>query len=172
MLRTICLSLLLACMFLNASLYIGEANSPTVNIAGKVINGTNEGSPEGGLQVSLHQHDIDAGVVLRQVVTDSVGTFLFEDVVVRDKVLFTISSTYKGAFYVEPLDLFGTKDNYIIIQVFENTSSDEILTVVNASFLVSDINVNDRLLSILEMVGDKSDNGYPEVFQTRMATAQ
>ena len=110
----------------------------------------------------FHQHDIDAGVVLRQVVTDSDGTFLFEDVVVRDKVLFTISSTYKGAFYVEPLDLFGTKDNYIIIQVFENTSSDEILTVVNASFLVSDINVNDRLLSILEMVtlSNSSDTTY------------
>ena len=159
---TIFLPVLLACLFLNAGLYIGEANPPSVNIIGKVINGTNKGSPEGGLQVFLHKHDINAGVVVSQAVTDSKGAFIFEDVVVEDKVLFAISLTYKGAFYVEPVDLLGMEDNYTIVKVFENTSSDEILTVVNASLLVSDINVNDRVLSILEMVtlSNASDTTY------------
>ena len=162
MFRTIFLPFLLAGLFLNLSSYIGEANPPSVNVTGKVINGTNDGSPEADLQVFLHKHDINEGVVVSQVVTESDGTFIFEDIVVEDKVLFAISCMYKGAFYVEPVDLLGGENNYTVIKVFENTSSDEIITVVNASFLVSDINVDDRVLSILEMVtlSNVSDTTY------------
>ena len=160
--RIILLPFLLAGLFLNLGLYIGEANPPNVNVTGKVINGTNDGSPVADLQMFLHKHDINEGVVVSQVVTESDGTFIFDDVVVEDKVLFAISCTYKGAFYVEPVDLLGGENNDTVIKVFENTSSDEIITVVNASFLVSDINVDDRVLSILEMVtlSNVSDTTY------------
>ena len=53
--RIILLPFLLAGLFLNLGLYIGEANPPNVNVTGKVINGTNDGSPVADLQMFLHK---------------------------------------------------------------------------------------------------------------------
>ena len=88
--------------------------------------------------------------------TKSDGSFIFTDVPIEDNALYGISVLYDGVTYASGFDIYS-KDPVELV-IYETTNSDEIISVVNASFLFTDVDIESQKIFVMEMVSlDLSD---------------
>ena len=121
-----------------------------IEVEGVVVNGTPGADKPAGISVALHTNKLDEGVNLVQTITGNDGSFRFTDVEVINEALYGISVIYKEATYAVGINLALVSEPIEIV-VYESTSSDEVISISQASLLFTNADIAARRVSVMEM---------------------
>lgn len=136
-----------------------DAQGPeTVNVAGKIVNGTAGGNLPTGADVALHAIDGDAGgVATYNATTDNLGNFLFEGVV-----------PLAGGSYVLVMDYAGMRYNALIVgeaidepaelTIYEVTRDISVIEIERQAMIIADIDPTEREIRVLEVLTIKNSS--------------
>lgn len=119
-------------------------------VRGLVINGSDGSEAGKGISVGLHVSKLGSSSTMINGATKSDGSFIFTDVPIEDDALYGISVLYDGVTYASGFDIYS-KDPVELV-IYETTNSDEIISVVNASFLFTDVDIESQKIFVMEMV--------------------
>ncbi len=124
-------SLVLALLFLTASMAAAAAQSPTGTIVGQVVNGTADGQPLGVMDVSVQGFRETDTVFSQTVQTDVEGQFRVEGLETSGDIVYVLSTEYLGIPYTSSLLTFeeGASQLQATLQVYETTTSDEAISL-------------------------------------------
>ena len=134
---------------------LGESSllaQETVNIRGRVVNGTEGAALPAELNVLMLITGPD-GILggTGQTMSDSQGRFIFEGVPVREGDIYTISVEHMSVFYGTSLDGGGLADE-LLLTVYEPTQDASIIRVERQVMVIAAVDKNDRLVSAIEFV--------------------
>ena len=119
-------------------------------VRGLVINGTDGSEAGKDISVGLHVSKLGSSSTMINGATKSDGSFVFTDVPIEDDALYGISVLYDGVTYASGFDIYSK--NPVELVIYETTNSDEIVSVVNASFLFTDVDIESQKIFVMEMV--------------------
>ena len=122
----------------------------TTEVRGLVINGSDGSEAGKGISVGLHVSKLGSSSTMINGATKSDGSFIFTDVPIEDDALYGISVLYDGVTYASGFDIYS-KDPVELV-IYETTNSDEIISVVKASFLFTDVDIESQKIFVMEMV--------------------
>ena len=131
---------LATCSYFMGSISLGadESYAETVSIKGVVVNESSQQASVETLLVTLY-------------------------VTYDEDVLYGVTVEYKGVLYSSLIDV-GLDDQPIItISVYENTEDSKVLFIDTASFVISEIDLANRVISILEMATIVNDSNFSYV---------
>jgi len=140
--------LLFICSYFVVHAFPEDSNITEVN--GLVINGTDGSEVGKGISVGLHVSKLGSSPTMINGTTKPDGSFVFTDVLIEEDALYGISVLYDGVSYASGFDIYS-KDPVEII-IYDTTNSDEIISVVNASFLFTDIDIEIQEILVMEMI--------------------
>ena len=95
--------------------------------------------------------------------TGTDGAFEFKAVRFDEEVLYGLTVDYKTVLYSSLIDVVPGTESLISISVYENTDDSEILSIDSASIVVSEIDINNGTISILEMASIVNDSKFSYV---------
>jgi len=75
-----------------------------------------------------------------------------------EEVLYGLTVDYKAVLYSSLIDVVPGTESLISISVYENTDDSEVLSIDSASIVVSEIDINNGTISILEMASIVNDS--------------
>jgi hypothetical protein len=137
-------------------IYADSQDPNTVEVRGFVKNGTDGAEVGKGVSVGLHVSRLGSSSTIINGVTKTDGSFVFTDIVIEDDALYGISVLYQGVTYTSGFDVFP--DKLIELVVYETTSSDEIISVFNASYLFTDVDMEAQEIFVMEMISLSNDS--------------
>ena len=137
------------------SISIGEkesllADTPLEEIKGIVVNDTT-GQPITATTITLYIEQLNKDSEVFYATTDNIGSFIFENIEIKEDALYWLSIFYQGIGYTELFDVVSDNKN-LILKVYDTTTSDEFISIYNSSILFSDVDHLNRELSIIEMI--------------------
>jgi len=137
------------------SISIGEkvsllADIPLEEIKGVVVNDTT-GQPITATTITLYIEQLNKDSEVFYATTDNMGSFIFENIEIKEDALYWLSIFYQGIGYTELFDVVSDNKN-LILKVYDTTTSDEFISIYNSSILFSDVDHLNRELSIIEMI--------------------
>ena len=137
------------------SISIGEKESlladiPLEEIKGVVVNDTT-GQPITATTITLYIEQLNKDSEVFYATTDNMGSFIFENIEIKEDALYWLSIFYQGIGYTELFDVVSDNKN-LILKVYDTTTSDEFISIYNSSILFSDVDHLNRELSIIEMI--------------------
>lgn len=158
--RAIFIALIALAAFLPVPVF--AAAPLTGTIQGQIVNGTQGGSEVGGLQVILVTLNSDNTTAAHATTTaDTSGNFLFNGVAIGDNQTYVIGVVFKQVQYATDVSALssGQTDKAVKVDVYDTTSDDAAITVVNAHTVVLP---EPGALSILEVytIANSSDLTY------------
>ena len=137
------------------SISIGEkesllADTPLEEIKGIVVNDTT-GQPITATTITLYIEQLNKDSEVFYATTDNIGSFIFENIEIKEDALYWLSIFYQGIGYTELFDVVSDNKN-LVLKVYDTTTSDEAISIYNSSILFSDVDHLNRELSIIEMI--------------------
>lgn len=137
------------------SISIGEkesllADTPLEEIKGIVVNDTT-GQPITATTITLYIEQLNKDSEVFYATTDNMGSFIFENIEIKEDALYWLSIFYQGIGYTELFDVVSDNKN-LVLKVYDTTTSDEAISIYNSSILFSDVDHLNRELSIIEMI--------------------
>ena len=137
------------------SISIGEkesllADTPLEEIKGIVVNDTT-GQPITATTITLYIEQLNKDSEVFYATTDNIGSFIFENIEIKEDALYWLSIFYQGIGYTELFDVVSDNKN-LVLKVYDTTTSDEFISIYNSSILFSDVDHLNRELSIIEMI--------------------
>ena len=137
------------------SISIGEKESlladiPLEEIKGVVVNDTT-GQPITATTITLYIEQLNKDSEVFYATTDNIGSFIFENIEIKEDALYWLSIFYQGIGYTELFDVVSDNKN-LVLKVYDTTTSDEAISIYNSSILFSDVDHLNRELSIIEMI--------------------
>lgn len=135
-------SLVLALLFLTASMAGAWAQSPTGNIMGQVVNGTADGQPLGVMDVVVQGFKGTEPLSPQTVQTDAEGRFRVEGLETGEDVAYVLSTEYGGIQYGTDWLAFeaGASELQVTLQVYETTTSDEAVSLSRIHYVIDFVN--------------------------------
>ena len=124
-------------------------------VEGQVTNRTTGGSDLPGLTITLHVENMTKHEHFT-VITDSKGTFRFENVVLEKETTYGVSVVYQGALYGSDIDLSKKLSHFVNLPVYDADSSQDSISISSVSVLFSEVDKSSQLLWVMEIV--KVDN--------------
>jgi len=134
-----------------------SADNPNFVVSGNLINETSNDSIL-GIKVSLHVDSLDTSTEIYTNITDDDGKFLFEDIAFSDKSIYGLSVEYSDTVYVTSVNAIGEDIFDIELKVYETTNDNSIISINNASILLTQVDGTKKTLSILEIVTISNDS--------------
>ena len=152
MLKSLKITIIILIIF---SISIGEkesllADTPLEEIKGVVVNDTT-GQPITATTITLYIEQLNKDSEVFYATTDNMGSFIFENIEIKEDALYWLSIFYQGIGYTELFDVVSDNKN-LILKVYDTTTSDEFISIYNSSILFSDVDYLNRELSIIEMI--------------------
>ena len=150
-----------AALLAMAAFGLSEAAAGGISIQGRVANATLGGQPTPGIEVVLHRE----GLTLHEheeTTTDAEGRFRFDGVTYEPDLNYGVTVVYQGALYGADLDLSDGPPPSFTLAVYESTSSQDALSVSNASVLLAGADAESQTLWALEIVEvvNNTDTAY------------
>ena len=142
---------------------MGMAQADEAAVEGRMVNLTRGGEGVEGAVVSLHRQSGEAaGQTTVETTTDSQGRFRFDGVPYDPAAAYGLSTTYQGAIYVFDLDMSSGEPEPILMEVYDASDDDSVLSASLASVLFSSVDPAMGTLSVLEIVTivNRSDRTY------------
>ena len=137
-----------------------DAQGPeTLNVAGKIVNGTAGGNIPTGADIALHAIDGDAGgVATYNAATDDLGNFLFEGVVPLAGGSYVLVMDYAGMRYNSLIEQ-GEIDGPATLTIYEVTRDISVIEIERQAMIIADIDPTEREIRVLEVltVNNSSD---------------
>ena len=142
---------------------MGLAQAGEVSVEGRMVNVTRSGEGVEGAVVSLHRQSGEAaGQTTVETTTDAEGRFRFDGVPYDPAAAYGLSATYQGAIYVFDLDMSSGAPGPVLMEVYDASDDDSVLSASLASVLFSSVDPAMGTLSVLEIVTivNRSDRTY------------
>ncbi len=142
---------------------MGMAQADGVAVKGRMVNVTRGGEGVEGAVVSLHRQSGEAtGQTTVETTTDAEGRFRFDGVLYDPASAYGLSTTYQGAIYVFDLDMSLGEPGPVLMEVYDASDDDSVLSASLASVLFSSVDPAVGTLSVLEIVTivNRSDRTY------------
>ena len=148
------------CLYAALSDNLGADDSANglVTISGVVINETLPEIPVEIAPVTLYINGLGDEVESLHTLTGTDGAFEFKAVRFDEEVLYGLTVDYKAVLYSSLIDVVPGTESLISISVYENTDDSEVLSIDSASIVVSEIDINNGTISILEMASIVNDS--------------
>ncbi|RMF76825.1 MAG: hypothetical protein D6737_19430 [Chloroflexi bacterium] len=140
----------------------GDAQSETITVVGRVVNGTAGSSVPDDLVVTLHQFDADFTDTTLDVMTDADGSFRFDDITLDANTQYVVETTYRERTFLSdifPGDTFAEAANDLTLTIYELTEDPAVITMTN---LITQIDAVGDGLQILQIV--EFENSSDRVF--------
>ncbi len=145
------------------SLGADESYAETVSIKGVVVNESLQKASVETLPVTLYINGLDDRVDSLHTLTGPDGSFEFKSMTYDEDVLYGVTVEYKGVLYSSLIDVGLDNQPIITISVYENTEDSKVLFIDTASFVISEIDLANRVISILEMATIVNDSNFSYV---------
>ena len=163
--------LLLFLLLVNVCLYAAPSDNlgaddsvnELVTISGVVINETLPEIPVEVAPVTLYINGLGDEVESLHTLTGTAGAFEFKAVRFDEEVLYGLTVDYKTVLYSSLIDVVPGTESLISISVYENTDDSEVISIDSASIVVSEIDINNGTISILEMASIVNDSKFSYV---------
>ena len=124
----------------------------TIDVHGRVVNGTEGAETLEGLNVLMLVTAADGRLAATgQAEPDAQGRFVFENVQIGEGGSYTVSVDHQGVFYGLSLDSAGLAED-LVVTVFETTRDASIIQVEQHVMVFVALNEDDQLASVLEFV--------------------
>tara|TARA_B110000263_G_scaffold249878_1_gene269028 strand:+ start:291 stop:1427 length:1137 start_codon:yes stop_codon:yes gene_type:complete len=127
-----------------------EASDISEEISGILINSTNN-QPVPMANITLYIEQLNTDLKVLNETTDSTGKFTFKNIEIKEDALYWLSVFYKGVGYTELFDFVSGNKN-LELQVYDTTTSDDVISIFNSSILFSQVDHLNRKISVIEMV--------------------
>lgn len=140
-------------LFLQVALSPGArtAAAPPGSVSGVVQNGTTNSKLAAGERVDLHTFDGSKDQVVASTQTDAGGKYLFSNVVIDDKLEYSVSVTFASVpYYSTPFNFSKGSQQVENLTVYNTTSSDAAISVARASLILSGVDSKRHLVTVVE----------------------
>jgi hypothetical protein len=139
-------------LFIFASETASGQGTFSINISGRVVNGTAEAEPPSGLSVSLLSFDTIAGSVLTTTsTTDDLGRFRFDNLIPRAGLKFTVTMEYAGVAYSSNI-MSDEFSKLVELVIYEPTTNVDVIEVEQQVLVVVDVDKKNREIDAVELI--------------------
>ena len=131
----------------------------TVQLQGRVVNGTQGATLNPGLTVSLHSFDPQTGGVTTQTVPlDPGGEFSFSMPVSGGEMTYAAAIDYAGHRYGSPLTSLEAWPNGLTLTVYESTREVAVISVQQHVMVLGRVEASGRVMEAVELVTLTNDS--------------
>ena len=132
-----------------------------ISVNGSVVNGTDENSEDFVLTLSgkekpkviLHVFNKEELIDTRSTVPDQSGSFIFENILSGEGLIYTLTTVYLGVQHSSPIRITDQSQlSNVLLKVYETTEEMDKLSFREASMLLMNLDRSKRAISVFETI--------------------